>query len=86
MSRPSPIIILQAELDDGSVWDILQTTTSYIITYKDQPCGIRQHNNSLSNPGFRYQKLSYNNLGNARAQVNRLNTKFNCTDFDVRVI
>jgi len=86
MSRPQPTIIMSAELDDGSVWDILQATTSYIITYKDQACGIRQHNDLSSNPGFRYQKLSYNNLGNARAQVRRLNEKFNCTDFDVKAL
>jgi hypothetical protein len=86
MARPQPTIIMSAELDDGSTWDILLATTSYIITYKEQACGVRQHNNLMSNPGFRYLKLSYNNLGNAKAQARRLNEKFNCLDFDVRVI
>ena len=86
MSRPQPTIIMSAELDDGSTWDILQATTTYIITYKGQACGIRQHNDLSTNPGFRYQKLSYNNLGNARAQARRLNQKFNCVDFDVKTV
>jgi hypothetical protein len=86
MARPGPTILHTTELDDGSIWDILLATTSYIITYKAQACGVRQHNNLMSNPGFRYQKLSYNNLGNARAQARRLNAKFNTLDFDVKAV
>ena len=86
MSRPSPTILHTAELDDGSTWDILDSQASYIITYRGQVCGVRQHNIMLNNTGFRYQKLSYNNLGNARAQARRLNAKFNTDDFDVRIV
>jgi len=83
MARPKPSIIRTAELDDGTTWDILQKTTSYIITYQGLPCGVRQHYNIMSQPGFKYQKLSYTNIGNARAQARRLNAKFNTRDFDV---
>ena len=33
--------------------------------------------------GFKYQKLSYTNLGNAIAQVRRLNHKLQTNEFDV---
>ena len=83
MARPSPNIIKTIELGDGSTWDITQADAQYIITYQGQPCGVRQHYNTLNTHGFRYQKLSYTNLGNALAQVKRLNHKFNTADFDV---
>jgi len=86
MARPGPTILHTAEVDDGTIWDILQAPGNYIITYQGQVCGVRHHVHTLTSHGFRYQKLSYNNLGNARAQVRRLNTKFNCLDFDVKEI
>lgn len=83
MARPKPIILLTKELSDASTWDIMQAESYYVITYKDKPCGVRQHVNTITTYGFKYQKLSYTNLGNALAQVRRLNHKFNCEDFDV---
>jgi hypothetical protein len=83
MSRPKPTIIKTVELGDGSTWDIIQSSAQYVITYQGQPCGVRQHANTMSTQGFRYQKLSYTNLGNAIAQVRRLNHKLQTDDFDV---
>jgi len=83
MARPSPKIMLTAEVGDGSTWDIMQAESYYVVTYKDKPCGVRQHVNTMTTQGFKYQKLSYTNLGNAKAQVRRLNHKFGCEDFDV---
>lgn len=83
MARPSPRILNQIELRDGTVWDITAADAQYVITYKDRPCGVRQHINTLNTQGYKYQKLSYTNLGNALAQVKRLNDKFNTLDFNV---
>ena len=83
MARPQPDILLTKELNDGSTWDIMSAESYYVITYKDQPCGVRKHINTMTTQGFKYQKLSYSNLGNALAQVRRLNHKFQCEDFDV---
>ena len=83
MSRPQPQIILTIESGNGSVWDITQAPSHFIITYQGRPCGVRQHNNSLDYPGYRYQKLSYTGLGSALAQVRRLNHIFKTEDFDV---
>ena len=83
MARPKPTIMLTAEVDDGSTWDIMSAESYYVITYKDKPCGVRQHVNTMTTQGFKYQKLSYTNLGNAEAQARRLNKRFGCEDFDV---
>lgn len=83
MARPGPRILKTIELADGSTWDITQADSQYVVTYQGQPCGVRQHMQTMTNQGFKYQKLSYTNLGNALAQVKRLNHKFKCEDFDV---
>ena len=86
MARPGPTILLTTELEDGSIWDILQATTNYVITYKDQPCSIRQHVHTINTQGFKYQKLSYTNLGSVIAQVRRLNLRFKCLDFNYKEV
>ena len=86
MARPKPKILLTVELNDESTWDITHSDHQYVITYKDQPCGVRQHIHTLTTNGFKYQKLSYTNHGNALAQARRLNNKFNTEDFAVKTI
>ena len=86
MARPQPIVIKSIQADDYSIWDILQATTNYVITYKDQPCSIRQHVHTINTQGFKYQKLSYTNLGSVIAQVRRLNLRFNCRDFNYKQV
>lgn len=83
MARPGPNIIKTHELGDGSTWDITQADAQYVVTYQGRPCGVRQHVQTMTTQGYKYQKLSYTNLGNALAQVKRLNHKFNTEDFDV---
>lgn len=81
MARPEPTIIHSIELGDGAIWDILHADSYYVITYRGQPCGLRQHKRLRE--GFKYMKLSYTNLGNAEAQCRKFNHMFNCTDFAV---
>ena len=83
MSRPKPQLLKTVELGDGSTWDIIQADCQYVITYQGRPCGVRQHVNTMTIQGFKYQKLSYTNLGNAIAQVRRLNHKLQTNEFDV---
>ena len=83
MSRPKPQVIKSIQVGDGTVWDITVADAQYVITYQGQPCGVRQHVHTLTHQGFKYQKLSYTGLGQALAQVKRLNHRFKCEDFDV---
>ena len=84
--RPAPKVALTIETKDGTTWDVTVADSQYTITYNGQPCGIRQHVHTLTHQGFKYQKLTYTNYGNAVSQVRRLNKKFNCTDFAVKQI
>lgn len=83
MARPKPNILLTHQRGDGSVWDITEADAQYVITYQGKSCGVRQHVQTMTTQGYKYQKLSYTNLGNALAQMRRLNHKFGCNDFDV---
>jgi hypothetical protein len=86
MARPEPTVIHSIELGDGSTWSILAADAFYAITYKQRPIGIRVHKASLTNNSLLYKKMTYTNLGNALAQVRKLNHKFKCDDFDVMEI
>lgn len=81
MARPEPQVLQTYYPEDGSIWDILQADSYFVITYKGRPCGIRQH--KRLKVGFKYSKLSYTNLGNAEAQCRKLNQRFMTTAFAV---
>lgn len=85
MSRPKPDIIVSKTLEDGITWDILTTEYQYRILYKGQVCAIRK-STGWTTQGFKYLKSTYPNEGSAIAQVNRLNAKFDCTDFSYAVV
>ena len=86
MARPAPKILLELEVGDGSTWQILQAEAYYAITYDGEPIGIKKINASMTNNGTTYKKMTYTNLGNAQAQVVRLNHRFKTTLFEVMMI
>lgn len=86
MARPGPEILLTQEVGDGTTWEILKADAYYAITFDNKPIGIRITKGSLSNNEHLYKKLTYTNLGNAQAQVVRLNHRFKTTGFSVMII
>lgn len=82
MARKEPKIIIEQEQDSGDVWQVLETSATYVITYKGQPVNIRVVIPSLGHTKFKYKRASYTELGTAVAQVRRYNKNFNTTDFD----
>jgi len=82
MTRPAPIIKHQIELANGDLWQLLHAPATYVITYKNEPVGIRIEHPSLSGNKYKYKRTSYTELGTCIAQVKRFNELFNCTDFD----
>jgi hypothetical protein len=86
MARPGAEILLTQEVGDGTTWEILKAEAYYAITYKEEPIGIRITRGSMTGNGHIYKKMTYTNLGNARAQVNRLNHRFKTEDFSVMII
>tara|TARA_R110000868_G_C10404309_1_gene721660 strand:- start:48 stop:314 length:267 start_codon:yes stop_codon:yes gene_type:complete len=86
MARPKPKVLHTMEVGDGTTWEILEAEAYYAITYDGRPIGIRITQGSMTNNGHLYKKMSYTNLGNARAQMARLNHRFKTTGFDVMMI
>ena len=86
MSRPKPEILLEQEVGDGTTWQILKAEAYYAITYDGKPIGIRKLVPSMTANTNLYKKLTYTNLGNAQAQVVRLNHRFKTTLFEVMMI
>jgi len=86
MARPGAEVLLTQEVGDGTTWEILKAEAYYAITYKNEPIGIRITRGSMTGNGHIYKKMTYTNLGNARAQVVRLNHRFKTDDFSVMVI
>lgn len=85
MSRPKPNIIMSKTMADGITWDIIPSDSQYTILYKGQVCAIRK-STGWTTPGFKYLKSTYPNEGSVIAQVNRLNKKFDCTDFSYALV
>jgi hypothetical protein len=81
MARPKPEVIKTQEVGDGSTWEILRADKFYVITYKGEPVNIRKTQGSMTGNQHLYKKLTYTNRGNAELQIQRLNHRFNCTDF-----
>tara|TARA_R110002126_G_scaffold167364_1_gene315816 strand:+ start:259 stop:519 length:261 start_codon:yes stop_codon:yes gene_type:complete len=81
MARPEPKVIAEQPQLDGTVWQLLQTEKTYVITYQGQPFDLRVFGHSLGGSKFKYKRTSYSQLGTAQAQVRRFNTKFNTLDF-----
>lgn len=81
MSRPAPLILAEAALANGQLWQITAAETIYIVTYQGRPVGLRVIEGFDSH--FKYKKMSYTNLGSARRQARFLNHRFNCEDFSV---
>jgi hypothetical protein len=82
MARPEPRVMLEAEQDDLSTWQVLEGDQTFLITYKGQPVSIRVLTPSLGEDRKKYKRLSYTELGTCVGQIKRLNAKFNTTDFD----
>lgn len=86
MPRPSPIILMSATQSDGSELQITQADKTFIITYMDEPCGIRVEGNQLSASKRKYKKTSYGHEGSATRQVRHLNRLFNTDAFGYREV
>jgi len=79
MVRPTAKIIHTMSFDDGITWEIMAAEGQYTLLYKGSPVSIRS--SSTIRSGFKYFKSTYPNVGSVKAQVRRLNAKFNCEDF-----
>lgn len=84
VSRPKPKIIV--DLVDKKTYksnQILESDGIYAVFYKGAPFNLKSENLASSYPGPKYKKVSFSNPGHAHNLAKRLNTMFNCKDFQV---
>ena len=84
MSRPKPHIILE-HIDKKTYKSnqILEAEAIWAVFYKNAPFNLKSANSLTSYPGPKYKKVSFSNPGHARNLAKKLNTIFNCNDFQV---
>jgi len=88
MSRPKPTIILEHITDDLKATQVCEADGVYAVCYKGKPVSMRTNGNIEvpDYPGFKYSKTAFTNPGHAFNLAEKLNAKFNTTDFDVRIM
>ena len=86
MARPEPEIVLRHENDAGVIYEVTRARATYVITYMDEPIGIRSESVVLGEVRRKYKKTAYPNEGSAIRQVRHLNKIFNCEDFGYKII
>ena len=84
MSRPQPNILLEDVSDDMSAYQVCEADAIYAVCYKGRPIKIRTyHNIEIAYPGPKYGKSSFPSSGHAFNLAEKLNKKFDTTDFSV---
>lgn len=84
MSRPKPTILL--DKTDSKTWrseQVLEAEAIYAVFYQGKPINLRSLNSLIDVPGPKYRKVSFSNPGHAFNLAEKLNAKFNTTDFAV---
>ena len=84
MSRPKPRILLEhINKKNYRADQILEADAIWAVFYKGEPFNLKSFNSLTSYPGPKYKKVSFSNPGHACNLAKKLNTTFNCNDFQV---
>ena len=84
MSRPKPTILLERVGDDMSAYQVCEADAIYAVCYKGRPIKIKTYANiEIDYPGPKYAKTSFPTSGHAFNLAERLNQKFDTSDFTV---
>ena len=84
MSRPKPRILLE-HLDKSTyrIEQILESEAIWAVFYMNKPFNLKSSNSLMSYPGPKYKKTSFSNQGHAIHLCKKLNSLFNCNEFQV---
>jgi len=84
MSRPKPKVLLEhINKKTYKSEQILEAEAIWAVFYKNLPFNLKSANSLTSYPGPKYKKTSFSNPGHAINLAKKLNTMFNCADFQV---
>lgn len=84
MSRPKPTILLESIDDEMRALQVCEADAVFAVCYKGAPIKIRTFINiEIQYPGPKYAKTSFPSAGHAFNLCDKLNQKFDTTDFTV---
>ena len=84
MSRPKPKVLLEyINKKNYKSEQILEAEAIWAVFYKGEPFNLKSSNSLTSYPGPKYKKVSFSNPGHAHNLAKKLNSTFNCADFEV---
>lgn len=84
MSRPKPRILLEyVNKKNYKCEQVLDAESIWAVFYKDKPFNLKSFNSLVNYPGPKYKKVSFSNPGHAVNLAKKLNSQFQCKDFNV---
>ena len=87
MSRPKPTILLEDIDDNMRAYQVCVADAIYAVCYKGAPIKVKTHANiEIDYPGPKYVKTSFPTSGHAFNLAERLNLRFDTTDFSVVIM
>jgi hypothetical protein len=87
MSRPKPAVLLENVDDNMRSFQVCEADAIYAVCYKGRPIKIKTYANiEIPYPGPKYAKTSFPTSGHAFNLAERLNKKFDCSDFTVVIM
>lgn len=87
MSRPKPTILLEDIDDNMRAYQVCVADAIYAVCYKGAPIKVKtQANIEIDYPGPKYVKTSFPTSGHAFNLAERLNLRFDTTDFSVVIM
>jgi len=87
MSRPKPTVLLEHISDDMRAYQVCEADAIYAVCYQGRPIKIITNANIETNyPGPKYSKTSFPTPGHAFNLAERLNQKFDTSDFTVVIM
>jgi hypothetical protein len=87
MSKPKPRILLESVDDHMRSYQVCEADALFAVCYKGRPIKIKtQTNIEIDYPGPKYAKTAFPTSGHAFNLCERLNQRFNTTDFSVVIM
>ena len=84
MSKPKPTILLESVDDNMRSLQVCEADAIYAVCYKGAPVKVKTWANiEIDYPGPKYAKTSFPTSGHVFNLCERLNQKFNTSDFSV---
>lgn len=83
MARPKPTVLLDDLEPSGLMFEVCEADAVYSVYYQGRPIKIRKRDLTKKYPGSKYGKVSFPSPGHAFNLAEKLNERFNTSDFTV---